>query len=57
MKPQRVQLNKAAQAMRNAASAELHLKSRQFKTGAHDIRPKRERTRGAAINNAIKEQE
>jgi hypothetical protein len=57
MKQQKPKLNKAAQAMRNAASAELHLKSRQFKTGAHDIRPKRERTRGTATNKAIKEQE
>jgi hypothetical protein len=57
MKPQRVQLNKAAKAMRDVASAELFKSSGKFKTGAHDTRPKRARTRGAAINNAIKEQE
>jgi hypothetical protein len=57
MKPQKPQLGRANEAARKAASAELFENSGKFKTGAHDPRPKRARTRGASKNNAIKEQE
>lgn len=54
--PNRAPLNKAAQAMRNIASAELNASMGKFKTGANaNPGTKRARTRGAAKNKAIRE--
>jgi hypothetical protein len=56
--PKKQQLNKAAQAMRNIASSELNDNMGKFKTGAHkNPGEKRARTRSAAVQKAIKEQE
>ena len=55
--PKKQQLNRVAQARLKAESAALNNDMGKFKTGAHDPRPKRERTRSAAVQKAIKEQE
>lgn len=54
--PNRAPLGKAAQAMRNAASAELNASMGKFKTGAQkNPGTKRARTRSAAKAKSIRE--
>jgi hypothetical protein len=56
--PKKQQLNRVAQARLKAESAALNSDMGKFKTGAHNNPgTKRARTRSAAVQKAIKEQE